>query len=73
MFHVECFVHSLVQARSVSQNAAEISQRKTKLESISQDVTTAFSSKLSAIASERRPWGPKAFKESDLPQEFESP
>lgn len=41
----------LVQARSVSQNAAEISQRKSKLETVTQEVGSAFSGTLSHIAS----------------------
>ena len=47
---IEIFV--LAQARSVSQNAAEISQRKSKLETITQEVGSAFSGTLSHIASE---------------------
>ena len=40
-----------MQARSVSQNAAEISQRKSKLETVTQEVNQAFSTALSNIAS----------------------
>lgn len=47
---IEIFV--LAQARSVSQNAAEISQRKSKLETVTQEVGSAFSGTLSHIASE---------------------
>lgn len=44
-------INAPVGARSVSQNAAEISQRKSKLETVTQEVGSAFSGTLSHIAS----------------------
>ena len=40
----------LMQSRSVSQNATEISQRKEKLSTVAQEVQSAFSASLSKIA-----------------------